>query len=237
MTLIKNLNEELEKQGLLPIMIVDPNDCVGAVVNARYFLPEKFQVLVDNVISDGRLESVPLVWIDPTLEDGKYRIVSGHHRIDAAKAAGLKKIMVLVAKDVDNDSLISKQLSHNALTGTDDAVILQQLFDSIQDIGLRFATGLSDKIDKISYPTINFKVGTFKQFSILFIPDQIEDFDRVIGEINASGNPDIRLSPINEYKEFIAAIMRIKRLENIKSNGIALSRLVELANKNIKTDA
>lgn len=230
---LRALNEQLKDLGLCEILLVRPEDCIPADVNARYMTPEIMQILTQNIQKDKRLESMPLVWSDPDLPEGKYRIISGHHRIDAAKAAGLKYIMVMLATPDSRDDVVSKQLSHNALTGMDDRMILQQLFDSISDISKRFSTGLQDGVNSVSYTSINFKAGIFKEFTVLFLPEDIKQYDATMDELVNSfpikGSTTTRIASISTFEDFKSAIIRIKRAENIKSNATALTRLVELA--------
>lgn len=116
---IEALNEKLVSAGMLPLRLVSPNDCVGADLNARYMPIETMRILTENIKADGRLESVPLVYVDAKLPEGKYRIISGHHRIEAAKNAGVTQILVMVASPQDADDVVSRQLAHNALVGLD----------------------------------------------------------------------------------------------------------------------
>ena len=230
---VEQLNERLKENGLLPIAVVDPKDCIGAEVNARYFLPETFNQLVNNVKRTGNLESTPLVYVDPKLPKGKYRIVSGHHRIESAKEAGLSLIMVMIMDPESEDEIKSTQLAHNSLVGTDDEQILAELFESIQDVSLRIASGLNDKINKINYSTINFRVGTFKEFSVVFLPEDVgiydEAMEKIAEDMLSKSQAEIRLASMEYYDRFTKAIMKVKKVENIKSNGVALMRMIELA--------
>lgn len=225
---LEALNRQLVAEGLLPLALVSPVDCVAAEVNARYMPPQTMQTFIDNVKSDGRLESTPLVWIDPELPPGKYRIISGHHRIEASRAAGISKILVMICSPSDRDDLVSRQLAHNAIVGLDDKAILAQLFESIRDVSKKFSTGLSSSIEKISYPALNFKVGMFKEVLLLFIPSQIEDLDAAIQLLSIKSQATVLVEPIEYYEKVIKAIQRIKKIENIKSTNAAVSRLIEL---------
>jgi hypothetical protein len=223
------INKQLKQFGLLEIALVSPNDCLPQKVNARYFKPEIFKLLVDNVKRSGHLESAPLVYRDAD----KYRIISGHHRVDAAKAAGLEQILVFITEPKSKDDIVSKQLSHNSLTGEDDNILLTQLFSSIQDIELKFATGLVSQINKISYESINFNILTSKELTFLFIPTDIETYDKLYNEICEQlvfkASNEVRLTNIDYYEKFGETLRRVKKVENIKSNGSALLKILELA--------
>ena len=177
---IEKLNQELEKNGLLPLDVVDPKILKPQKKNARYFLPEKFKILVENVKKEGALESIPLV----IRKDDKYEIISGHHRVDAAKEAGLDKILVMLHReDLSRDEVVSKQLSHNALSGLDDKTILAELFQSIRDVSQKIATELNDEVGSVDYESLNFRVGNFKEFTVVFLPEDIGLFDEAMETI------------------------------------------------------
>lgn len=237
--LLTQLNEVLADSGMLELQIVDPKKCVGADVNARYMKSETMLQLTENVKKGGTLESTPLVYRDDKLKEGQYRIISGHHRIEAAKNAGLKEILVMVCAPEDADDIVSKQLAHNALTGEDDAVLLQELFDSIKDVGKRMASGLQDELEKLSYHSLNFRAGEFKEFTLLFLPEDIDAYDTSADTIesctkaieNSSIKPssEVRIASLKTWEDMKKLVMKIKKVENIKSNAVALQVMTELA--------
>jgi hypothetical protein len=230
--LLKSLNEQLKEQGLLELGLISPKECIGQPKNARYFAPEKFKQLVTN-IKKGGMESVPLVMRSLQVA-GKYDVISGHHRVEAAREAGLEVILVFIADDnLSYDEIVSRQLSHNALVGLDDKTLLAELFQSIKSIECKIQTGLNDEIGKVSYESLNFKVGTWKEFTVLFLPEDEGLTDEMMEAIAAStlikSSNAVRMVSIDYWDRFATAIRKIKKVENIKSNGTAFLRMVELA--------
>lgn len=224
------LNGQLKSLGLPELAVVSPDECIPQALNARYMDQQTMENLTKNVARDGHLESAPLVCRDPS--GTGYAIISGHHRVEAAKRAGLKHILVIIAEPKDENELRAKQLSHNALTGRDDAVMLQKLYDSIKDLEARYYSGLQDELERIAYASLNFKAGTYEAFTVAFIPDDIEAFDTamsMVEHMDIAGAEIVRLAPLKSYTAFSDAIRKVKKVENIKSNAAALSRLVELA--------
>lgn len=224
------LNEQLRPLGLPELALVHPMNCVPQEVNARYMDNQTMQNLIKNVKRDGRLESVPLV---AKREDGKYDIISGHHRCEAAQKAGLALILVMIAAVKSESELRAKQLSHNAIAGKDDDVMLRKMYESIADLSLKVYSGLQDSIESINFTSLNFKAGSFKEFVVAFLPENVEQFDKACELIEAmkGGGSDaaVRLAPLQAYDTFTAAIRKVKRAEDIKSNGTALVLLVEMA--------
>ena len=230
---LDTLNAQTKEYGFPTIRIVKPQDCIGQEKNARYFSPEVFQQLVNNVKADGRLESIPLCYQETEDEEnGKYRIISGHHRVDAAKQAGLEQIMIFVISPKDKDEIISKQLSHNALVGKDDKVILSELFNEIRSIEQKIASGLTSEVEKIAYTSLNFRLGNFKQFTLLFCSDDDTRFDDLMQEIegHVSFKKDeiVRVCNLATFDKFADNLRKIKKVENIKNNAVAFSRMIDI---------
>lgn len=144
----------------------------------------------------------------------------------------------MIATPQNEEEAASKLLAHNALTGQDDAVILKEIFDSIKDITLRLATGLTDEISKINYTSINFRAGNFKEFTVAFLPTDIQEYDeameKIANSLTAKGSTTLRVTSVEYWEEWKKAIIRVKKTENIKSNGTAISRLIELALERLK---
>lgn len=231
---IRKINEKLKEHNMLAVDIVSPSDCLPQEVNARYMPVEKMQQLINNIKDEGKLESVPLVY----KERNKYKIISGHHRVQAAREAGIEKILVMIGEPQNSDDIKSKQLSHNELSGLDDKTVLADIFHSIEDISRRIATGLNDEIAKIDYTSLNFRIGNFKEFTVMFLPEDVgiydEAMDIVAAEMLTKPQTEIRLSSVKYYDKFANTIRRIKKAENIKSNGVALMRMVELAQQTME---
>ena len=227
--IFNNLNAVLSKYGFPEILMVSPDECLPQKKNAHYFKAEKFQQLITNIKNDGFLASIPLV----RRENGKFRIIDGTHRVDGSKAAGLDKILVFVYEPKTEDEAISKQLSFNSLVGQDDKLILTELFNSIKDINCQIATGLSSEIIPISYTSLSFKLAAFKELTFLFIPTDIDDYDKIYNEIAehsfVKSSAEVRISNIDYYEKFTHIIRRVKKVDNIKNNGTALLRILEYA--------
>ena len=208
--------------GLPKLQVVSPSDCLAQQKNARYFMPEMFKLLVDNVKRNGMLESAPLVY----REGEKYRIISGHHRVESAKHAGLEQIVVMVTEPADRDEIVSKQLSHNAIVGKDDKAILAELFNEIRDAEQKLLSGLASEIDKIEFASLNFRLGTFRELVLMFIPTDMAEFQRELDEITKltahDKDSEIVLADEKDFAAFAEAIAGIKKAKNIKNNAVAI---------------
>ena len=116
--------------GLL-IVKVQLDSLVEQNVNARIMKDQMQDQLTANIQKRGQLESLPLV----ALIDGKLKIISGHHRIKSARAAGLKEIYCLLdVSGLSKSQEAAKQLAHNAISGFDDQSTLREIAKMISDV-------------------------------------------------------------------------------------------------------
>jgi hypothetical protein len=231
---LEQFNSMAESLNLPKMALIDPKNCVGQEKNARYFAPEVFEQLTENIKADGRLESVPLVYPHESIE-GKYRIISGHHRIAGAVKAGLSYIIVFLIEPKSHDEIRSKQLSHNALVGKDDKMILKELFNEIEDIVLKSATGIQFDLDKVDYASLTFRIGTYKEMLLLFLPDEGDKFEEVLKEIDNTSvigsESNVIIGNLNIFERFAETLRTVKKVKNIKSNPTAIARMVEIVEK------
>lgn len=79
------------------IIEIDPRELKLLKMNARFMRHEEFQRLVANIKRDGQLTSAPFACLDPA--DGKYEVLSGNHRVQAAISAGLETIPCIITDD------------------------------------------------------------------------------------------------------------------------------------------
>ena len=98
-------------------------------INARIMKKEMQDQLTANIKNRGQLESLPLL----VLKDGVLEIISGHHRIKSARAAGLKTIIAIVDKSgLSRSKIAAKQLAHNAISGIDDQSTLREIVKMLE---------------------------------------------------------------------------------------------------------
>lgn len=103
---------------------------------------EMFKNLVQNVKTDGALQSVPFC----VRKGHEYHCLSGNHRVQAAEAAGVKEVLILYSdQPLERQKELAIQLSHNSIAGQDDIAVLKSLWDEIADVSLKYYAGLDDK--------------------------------------------------------------------------------------------
>lgn len=164
------------------IITMNPKDLKLLDLNARYMKHEQYQNLVDNIRRDGKLTSVPFACLE---EDGRYRVLSGNHRVMASIDAELEEIAVMVTDDeLSRDKKIALQLSHNSITGEDDISILKELYEAIESIDMKAYSGLDDEtlelLEKVNPVSISEANLEFQVVSVVFLPSELENAKQVL---------------------------------------------------------
>ena len=226
------LNDKLS--GLFPyrLELAAPGDLKLLEKNARYMKAEQFQALVENVKQDGNLSSLPLCYRE---KDGRLRVLSGNHRIMAARQAGVEQVLVMVVADEkDEDQRLAIQLSHNAIAGQDDLVILKELWESIKDVQAKIYAGLDSETVKalqgIQFAAITEQRLRYKLTSFLFLPEELEDLDALLKETaEAFAGDAVYLAHLHTFDAFFELVVRVKKHCKIKNSAAAFLKLMDLA--------
>jgi hypothetical protein len=116
-----------------------------APVNARGMAPPVFHRLVQNIKADKALSQIPFCVYRPA--EGRYTVLSGNHRVSAAKVAGLTETPIIYVHigAMDAGRQTALQIAHNSIHGTDDVAKLKQLYDTLPDANTRDYAALSEK--------------------------------------------------------------------------------------------
>lgn len=200
--------------------------------NARFFKKDTFQQLVENVRKDGMLASMPLCH-EP--EPGVLEVLSGNHRVKAAVAAGLPKILVMVLRGaLDESRLVSIQLSHNALVGQDDPQILAALWDKVRDVQDRLYAGLSSddmkELEKVKLVTFSTPSLATRTMTFAFVEEDAARLAEVLEALaSMPKSATVYVAPMEGFDAFFAKLEQAKIKAEVKNAGLALARLVEYA--------
>ena len=172
-------------------------------------------------------------WTDDTLQ-----IVSGHHRVKAAAAAGLDSIVVLVdTNGLTRSEIVAKQIAHNQIVGSPDDTIVAQLLTELTTVDDLLETGLpQDQLPSLVDPgglpafegldpDIHWRTMTLTMLS-----DQFDDVDAWIEE-HTGQDPDTVavLAPDELFTRFQSTLGKWAERRRVRSAGIAVGMLVETA--------
>lgn len=218
----------------LELRIVKVTELREQDLNAQVMAPAQFDRLSENIRSRGALESVP--YCAQPEGKGKVEIVSGHHRVRAARAAGLTEIAVLVdTRKMSRSEMVSKQIAHNVLVGEQDSQILRELLRVVDNVDDLLATGLDenylptldDDATQLSTPAALFE---WRTISFTFLPHQLAEFESVVEALD--GPQDlVGAAPLECFEPFAKALSGYTRIKNVKSVGTAVAGLTRMADR------
>lgn len=217
--------------------VVDINLIDEAELNANEMTGEDFAALVDNIGKSG-LSSVPCCY---KKSNGRYGMISGHHRLRACKKLHYAKIGILWCdeNELSKDEIIAIQLSHNSLHGQDNQSILKKLFEQIQSIDFKkFAHINIDEVSPISTDGISiFALKENFVFTIILYPNSFENLDELYGDIREQAKKsDALILADQENNEMLLLKLQqeIGNQYNIKSPSITFAKLLQLAKERLE---
>ena len=215
---------------------VDINLIDEADMNANEMTGEDFAQLCDNIGKSG-LSSVPSCY---KKVNGRFVMISGHHRLRACKKLHYKTIGILycLESELSKDEIIAIQLSHNSLHGHDNTSILKKLFEQIQSVDFKqFAHVNVDEIPPVS--TDGISVFALKEnfvFTVVLYPDSFDNLDELFGDIREQASKSDALILANE-KENERLLLKLQteigKQYDIKSPSISFAKLLELASERL----
>ncbi len=215
---------------------VDINLIDEAELNANEMNGEDYAQLCDNIGKAG-LSSVPCCY---KKSNGRFVMISGHHRLRACKKVGFKRIGILYVTEEElmQDEAIATQLSHNSLHGEDNQSILKILFGRIKNVDFKkFAHINIDEVAPVS--TDGISVFALKEnfvFTIILYPNSFENLDELYGDIREQAKKsDTLILAHQEDNEMTLLKLQqdIGNQFNIKSPSITFAKLLELAKERL----
>lgn len=196
--------------------------------NARVMPGVQLKRLARNIARDGMLSSAPLVY-------GK-RIISGHHRVKAALEAGIEEATCLcIQGKISEDRLTAIQLSHNALVGEDDPVILAEMLSNLPPIEQNYAA--VPPIEQPALPSLGPALGIDGgvKIEIEFPPHELEDVKNCLER--AGKHPEkIRMEAASALHDFLDTLFAVKAFETdtgLLSPPVTLHRMAVLAQERL----
>ncbi|MDG4796891.1 ParB N-terminal domain-containing protein [Micromonospora sp. WMMD1082] len=216
---------------------VAPADLTLLEVNARYMRKETFDRLVANVRRDGALTSTPLVWNDEV--SGRMVVLSGNHRIMAAREAGLEQVSVIVVdQPLTRARQVALQLSHNAIEGEDDPATLKHLYDELDDVDWRAYSGLDDKqldlLAQVDLEGLSEANLDFATVQLVFLPHELDAARGSFEEARRIVQADVRwLAGYAEYETTLDALATAHGAHNVGNVATALGLILQVFERHL----
>lgn len=202
-------------------------------INARIMKNEMQDQLTANIMKRGQLESLPFF----VLNNGKLEIISGHHRVKSARAAGLKEVIAIIdVSGLTRSQIAAKQLAHNAISGFDDDSTLREIVKMITDVddmiesfvGKDIMEEPLEQYDKMLSPAVQFD---FKNVTFSFLPHQVQDMDALIKNLEITAPEIIGVASYEQCKDFVETLSRYQKFTDIRNIGAAIHSMIQNANE------
>jgi hypothetical protein len=230
---LDRVNEKLAASSLR-VAIVPISQCDLLEKNARFMRVEQYKRLVENIRRDGCLTSVPFAIRHAQPGGDRYTILSGNHRVKAAKDAGLTEVTLLYTdRELTHAQQVAIQLSHNAIAGQDDLAILRELYDEINDVALKEYSGLDDvllgKLNPPNLDPLSEKGLEYRIVSIAFLPEEVERAEKLFAKIMEQADGDRTwINRRADYDRMLDALTVAKEAAGVKNTATAFGLLLDL---------
>jgi hypothetical protein len=211
--------------------------------NARFMRVEQYKRLVENIRHDGCLTSVPFAirhaGSTGSPQDDRYTILSGNHRVKAAKDAGLTEVTLLYTdRELTHAQQVAIQLSHNAIAGQDDLAILRELYEEINDVVLKEYSGLDDvvlgRLNPPDLDPLSEKGLEYRIVSIAFLPEEVERAEKLFAKIMEQADGDRTwINRRADYDRMLDALTVAKEQAGVKNTATAFGLLLDLVEKHL----
>lgn len=201
-------------------------------INARIMEDDKFRRLTENIKKGGDLESLPLV--TPVPGRNEFYIISGHHRTRAARFAGIMVIHVIVIeRELSEDEITAKQLSHNALAGYDDKDTLKSLYESIKDLDARLESGLTDLEMKPVMPAPATDVAavefSFEPIYILFLSQQARLFEEMLDSVEKE--IPVYAADHEDFANYVKMVSQVSKREGVRNISGIMKEVIRIVSE------
>ncbi|ROT27239.1 ParB N-terminal domain-containing protein [Micromonospora sp. HM5-17] len=216
---------------------VDPRELTLVEVNARFMRKEVFDRLVANIRRDGALTSTPLVWNDQAT--GRMVVLSGNHRIMAAREVGLEQVDVIVVdQPLSRARQVALQLSHNAIEGEDDPATLRQLYEELDDVDWRAYSGLDDKqldlLAQVDLEGLSEANLDFATVQLVFLPHELDAARASFDEARKLVQADARwLAAYADYETTLDALATAHGAHNVGNVATALGLILAVFERHL----
>lgn len=218
---------------------IDIKDIIPAEINANKMTEEEFKKLIQNIQKSGGLSSAITCY---KKADGLFVIISGHHRYAACVKLTYVTVPVIYAleEDLTPDEIIALQLSHNSLHGSDDNGILKKMFEDIQSMDFKFFANIDiDEVGSVKTENYSF-TPELVHYTVSFVLyqdafDNLKEILGIVDELRPTSDLVIVADGSDTEDSFLKLISDTKKEHGIKSSGIALSKIIELANVGLKS--
>lgn len=219
---------------------VDPNkDCRLLGRNARFMSKSQMERLAENIEKDGFLSQLPFAIRQ---DDGKFKILSGNHRVKGAIKANQDRVLILYGEEEDysDQRQTAVQLAHNSIVGQDDLSLLREIYADIEDVMLKAYSGIDEKA-LFGYKPMEFKAITDDDLALYpltftFTTVNRDKVNALLDELEKRPlDPESDALVIGDADEFIALMTDIENRLNIRNRTVAFMKMCQICQAYLKS--
>jgi hypothetical protein len=209
-------------------VVVD--DLVEQDENARTMPPGMFERLQETIGRDGRLEQLPFC----AETDRGVEIVSGHHRIRAARAAKLPGLPVIVdVTGLSRSQIRGKQLAHNSISGYDDPDMLARIYQQIEEVESRLESYVDEAkmlepLEPVAAPGLSLSLD-HRIAAIAFLPHQQRQFRKAVDAlIEVLDADEVWMAHLKQVEEFRRVVADMGKSYDVRALGPVFGKMAEI---------
>lgn len=207
--------------------VVNIREISESPLNAQVMEEEDFNRLVENLRKDKILTSSVLLM---RYGENGLMCISGHHRIKAAKKAGIKEVPALIIDEVDESTRVRLQLAHNDIHGTPDENIVRILQDKLNEFDIKLVD--FKDIEPIRFDHKDIKFVDFKYLSVCLKPESFEELDELIKSYADTADSKY-LIPAEDYS-FMQDLLTVAFRKGYKTPGKAFRKFLDIIKEHEK---
>jgi hypothetical protein len=166
------------------------------------------------------------------------KVLSGNHRVMAAIEAGLESVEVIVSRhELTPDRQRAIQLSHNAIVGEDDPLMLRRLFDELGDVAWKAYSGLDDQaldlMTKGATPPMGAQGLDMALLTLAFLPGDKERMREALLEVVDTVKDEVWLVPFALYDRTADMLDTTSLACEVRSMAVAFAHLVDVFGRHL----
>lgn len=193
-------------------------------INAQVMKDNDFKRLVDNIKNDKCLTSAVLLMKQN--ESNKLMCISGHHRIKAAKKAGLTSVPSLIINEVDESTRIRLQLAHNDIHGEPDENLLLILQNKLSIEDIKFVNVIEGVIKE--YEDFEIERQEFYHTAITLLEGNHKKLEEILSTIDETKYDTYALVNKEDYEKLKSVLSKAFK-KGYKTPGRAFRLFLENA--------
>jgi ParB-like chromosome segregation protein Spo0J len=203
--------------------IVSIYDIEESPLNANVMDEKTFNRLVKNLKKDKILTSAVLLMRQR--EKNKMMCISGHHRIRAAKKAGINSVPAIIIDEIPESKRLALQISHNDIRGNDDKAILSQMIMAIDKIDMDMI-GEYEIIDSSEDYEIDYSIKPYRYVNVCLMPETADVLEAIIGDM--AKDEAINYLTTAENYDILKGVLTKAFGEGFKTAGKAFRKMLDV---------